>query len=270
MARERNARRAAELLERPLTARSVIASLLLGRHPPSAPVALLVRWCALFGISDSSARVALSRMVERGELEARRGTYELAGRVRARQGDQDFALAPALRDWDGGWRMAVVGDGPRAATDRIALRAALTRSRMVPLRDAAWVRPDNLGAGAVGTADAAVVAAQCTSWIARPAGPREEAAVRDEVLRRFAVAEHERRGRLLLDHLRAATDGLPSTEALAGAFVAGAAVAQHLRRDPLLPAELLPGGWHGGDLRTAYQGYLRAFSPAVAAWARGG
>ena len=72
---------AADLLERPLTARSVVLSLLLGRHPPRAPVALLVRWCAMFGISTTATRVALSRMVERGELTATDATYELAGRL---------------------------------------------------------------------------------------------------------------------------------------------------------------------------------------------
>ena len=81
------------LLERPLSARSVMASLLLGRTPPAAPVADLVRWCALFGISENAARVALSRMVERGELTVDDSTYALAGRLLERQVEQDSALA---------------------------------------------------------------------------------------------------------------------------------------------------------------------------------
>ena len=76
----------------PLTARSIIASLLLGMHPPRLASSRLVRWCSLFGISEGTARVALSRMVERGELTAEAGVYELAGAVRRRQSAQDWAL----------------------------------------------------------------------------------------------------------------------------------------------------------------------------------
>ena len=47
----------------PLTARSVLASALLGMDPPELPVSQLVRLTGLFGISENRARVALSRMV---------------------------------------------------------------------------------------------------------------------------------------------------------------------------------------------------------------
>ena len=50
----------------PLTARSVLASALLGMDPPELPVAQLVRLTGLFGISENRARVALSRMVAGG------------------------------------------------------------------------------------------------------------------------------------------------------------------------------------------------------------
>jgi phenylacetic acid degradation operon negative regulatory protein len=49
----------------------------------------------------------------------------------------------------------------------------------------------------------------------------------------------------------------------------GAAAAQYLRRDPVLPAELLPVRWPGEDLRRAYAAYRRAFGPAVADWLSG-
>ena len=40
-----------EPLLRPLSPRSVIASLLLGMHPPRLSSARLVQWCAVFGVS---------------------------------------------------------------------------------------------------------------------------------------------------------------------------------------------------------------------------
>ncbi len=56
------------------------------------------------------------------------------------------------------------------------------------------------------------------------------------------------------------------TEVLAEGFVTGAAALQHVRRDPLLPAELLPGSWPGERLRTAYETYRVTYGDAVAAW----
>lgn len=51
---------------RPFTARSVLASALLGEDPPELPVAHLVHLAGLFGVSENRARVALSRMVASG------------------------------------------------------------------------------------------------------------------------------------------------------------------------------------------------------------
>jgi phenylacetic acid degradation operon negative regulatory protein len=51
----------------PLTARSVLASVLLGTDPPWLPTPLLVRTSALFGICEGSTRSALSRLVAAGD-----------------------------------------------------------------------------------------------------------------------------------------------------------------------------------------------------------
>ncbi len=68
----------------PLTARSVLASALLGEDPPELPVAHLVHLAGLFGINENRARVALSRMVAAGEVDHRRGRPLPAGRPPAR------------------------------------------------------------------------------------------------------------------------------------------------------------------------------------------
>jgi DNA-binding transcriptional regulator PaaX len=71
----------------PLTARSVLASALLGMDPPELPVAQLVRLTGLFGISENRARVALSRMVAGGEATSDgTGLYRLAGHLAAAVG----------------------------------------------------------------------------------------------------------------------------------------------------------------------------------------
>ncbi|HKY75862.1 MAG TPA: PaaX domain-containing protein, C- domain protein, partial [Acidimicrobiia bacterium] len=65
----------------PLTARSVLASVLLGTEPPWLPTRLLVRTAELFGIADGTARVALSRMASAGEAVPEGGGYRLVGRL---------------------------------------------------------------------------------------------------------------------------------------------------------------------------------------------
>jgi phenylacetic acid degradation operon negative regulatory protein len=259
----RNTTRDSALLERPLTARSLVLSLLLGRHPPAAPVALLVRWCALFGVSGTAARVALSRMVERGEVSANEAVYELTGRMRRRQEAQEFALAPTTGHWDGGWSFAIVAGTERSAADRAALRAAMAQVRRAELREGVWCRPDNVPDSASPADATAVVATQCTSW--RGAVPDEPA--RDVAARLFAPAAWADRGRGLLERLTAVTDRLDDGTLTEG-FVVGAAAAQHLRRDPLLPAELLPARWPGEELRAAYVTYVGRFGDVVAAWAQ--
>src|SRR5437764_12643413 len=109
--------------DRPLGARSLVASLLLRSEPPRMKGARLVQWCGLFGVAEGTTRVALSRMVERGELRARDGVYVLAGRVQSRRVAQDWSIDPVLSAWRGGaWRVAGVAPGPRAAPERAALR----------------------------------------------------------------------------------------------------------------------------------------------------
>jgi phenylacetic acid degradation operon negative regulatory protein len=255
------------LLERPLGARSVIGSLLLGVHPPRLPGARLVEWCTRFGIAEGTARVALSRMVDRGELSAAGGVYELAGRVRELQPAQDWSLDPKPRRWRGGWRFAVVdGGGARDAAARGALRHAMRRLRFAELRPGVWTRPDNLPEESA-PADAWTTArSQCTWWAATP--DDDPAALAERL---FAPDEWATRARAVSQRVGALTDDLEAGHdaALAAGFVAGAAALQHARRDPILPVELLPADWPGPALRAAYARFQRAFSSTLAATLRG-
>ena len=70
----------------PLTARSVVASVLLGTEPPVMSAGALVQSATLFGLAEGAVRTAMSRMVAKGELSKRSdGRYELAGHLVARQ-----------------------------------------------------------------------------------------------------------------------------------------------------------------------------------------
>jgi phenylacetic acid degradation operon negative regulatory protein len=254
-----------QLLARPLSTRSVIASLLLGMRPPALAARRLVQWCALFGITEGTARTALSRMVERGELATADGVYELAGRIRRRQPAQEWSMAPALRAWDGEWLLGIVTPGARSAEDRTALRDAVRRLRMAELREGVWARPDNLPRAAAAVDAWNAADAQCAWWTSRPDA--------DAVVlarRLFHPATWATRARVLQRRLTESTAALDPAigDGIADAFVVGAAALAHVRADPLLPVELCGSGWPGDALRQAYRDYQVAFDDTARRWFR--
>ena len=253
------------LLDRPLSTRSVIASLLLGMQPPRLAARRLVQWCALFGINEGTARTALSRMVERGELASADGVYELAGRVRRRQPAQDWSLAPELRAWDGEWLMGVVASGARPADDRSALRDSVRRLRMVELREGVWARPDNLPRSAAPVDAWKAADSQCAWWRGRP--DADPVALADRLFDPDAWAT---RARLLTRRLGTSTVALDPEhgDRIVDAFVVGAAALAHVRSDPLLPPELCGSDWPGDALRASYQEYQEAFGATARQWFR--
>jgi phenylacetic acid degradation operon negative regulatory protein len=262
MLRERNTSNPQGLLERPLSARSLIASLLLRTRPPRMRGSRLVQWCGLFGVAEGTARVALSRMVERGELGTRDGVYELAGRVESRKGAQDWSLEPELAPWRGAWRVAVVAPGPRDGSERAALRACMRRLHYASLREGVWTRPDNLPRASAPVESWQIADAQCIWWTGRP---DDDPAELSEAL--FDSAGWSERAEFLSGRLRIVTRALGSgPDALAEGFVTGAAALAHVRADPLLPRELTADTAAGDALRSAYRAYEAAFSDALRTW----
>lgn len=243
----------------PLTARSVIASTLLGVDPPRLPSRVLVRSGELFGIAEGTTRVALSRMVAAGELRSGDGAYHLSGRLLERQARQAVSRAAATTGWDGTWRLAVVTAERRPAAERAELRDAMRDLRMAELREGVWLRPDNLAARALPE-----VAGRCLWLAATPEGPATLAA---SVWDLAGWARHAQRLRTEMDDVFADLDA-GRTDALAPAFVLSAAVLRHFQADPLLPAELLPDGWPGAALRVEYDRYDAAFLAVWRAWFR--
>ena len=238
---------------RPLSARSVIASLLLGRRRPRASAADLVRWCGLFAIAPGTARVGLHRMVAAGEMARNADGYELVGALADRQREQAASLASRTRRWNGEWRLAVVGvTRARSAETRADLRVALHRARLAEWREGVWLRPHNL--------DDLVEDARC-QWL----GVRPDADPVALAADLFAPAQWARTAAGLhrdivevTERLREGDDG-----SLAHSFIAGASALHHIRADPLLPVELLPDEWPGAMLRRAYVTYQRTFAAAA-------
>lgn len=224
---------------RPVSARSALLSMLLGAHPPAMAARELVAAVGLVGVAESAARAALSRMVAAGDLLRDGTTYALAPRLLARQRRQDAAVDPETRPWDGRWEIAVITATGRDPADRAALRAELSALRMAELREGVWLRPHNLPRPWPAALDEAALRLS--------ADPDRDP--RDLAGDLWDLPAWSTRARALL----AAAD----TDDPATRFAAVAMSVRHLLTDPVLPAELLPPDWPGGDLRARYADYRR-------------
>ena len=222
----------------PLSARSVVLSLLLGTHPPELPVKELVRAVEPFGVGGSTLRAALSRMVAAGDLRRTDAVYRLSDRLLARQRRQDEAVQARTRAWDGDWEMVVITVTGRGPAERAELRTRLTALRLAELREGVWLRPANLSRP---LPDDLEQVGQ--SYTARPDRPAPELAAQLWPLDTWAATARSLLARVAEAHRPA------------DRFAAFAAVVRHLLADPVLPPELLPEGWPGARLRAAYAAY---------------
>jgi phenylacetic acid degradation operon negative regulatory protein len=236
---------------RPLSARSVIASTLLGTVPPRLPGRLLVALADQFAITEGTTRVALSRMVERGELVNDDGTYCLAGDLLARHHRQEEGLRPATRPWDGGWTLHVVDGRSRTSADRSALRRAFGHLRVFEQREGVWLRPDNLDPDRL-PVQRGIVEAQTHRYVAHPEDDPNLLAAQLFDLGGWAerAAQLERE----MEATAAALDRV-GPEALAPGFVLSAEVLRHLLTDPLFPPVLWPPDRPAERLRHHYGTY---------------
>lgn len=243
-------------LVRPLSARSLIASALLGSHPPALPGRLLVAMAERFGISGGTARVALSRMVDRGELTNDDGTYRLSGDLLERQERQDRSrqTGPAL--WDGTWEQAIVTAAGRSSAERAELRRSLTTLGLGERREGVWMRPANLDPERQPSAQA--IAGRQVEWfLLAPIDPARSRPLAADLfdLDRWATtatamvsAMNDARSRLDTDD-----------DAVVSGFNLASAALRHLVHDPRLPAELAPPIWPADDLRVAYEDFEAAY-----------
>jgi phenylacetic acid degradation operon negative regulatory protein len=206
----------------------------------------------MFGISEGTVRVALTRMVTTGELETNGdGRYELIGHLRKRQTRQDQSrTGVAEGNWDGDWEMGIVDSAEaRSAVLRAELRTALKRLRLGELREGVWLRPNNLDPKRL--PEDRMFADESARWFT--AQPTDAI---DTTQRLWELAGWNKTANSLFDELRTETKTLTRAVAdqdLARAFTLSATVLRHFQADPLLPLQLLPKHWAGQKLREQFE-----------------
>lgn len=243
-----------------LSARSVVASTLLGTVPPRLPGRVLVAFAAEFGITDGTTRTAMSRMVDRGELlRSEDGVYELTGELRRRHERQQSGLRPEPTAWDGSWELHIVSPGPRPAPERAALRRHMADLGLWEHRDGVWMRPANLPADRAPAART-IVAEQAVAFVARP-----EHHVTHLLADLVDLDTWAATARSVVERLEQEKD--PGAD-LASGFLLAAEALRHLVTDPVLPAELAPDDWPAEQLRAAYTTYFGRYQADLSTFFR--
>jgi phenylacetic acid degradation operon negative regulatory protein len=118
------------------------------RRTEPLPSAALVALLAEFGVSDSAARAALSRLTRNGLLitskHGRRtvvGLTERAARILDDGGQQIFSFGTSSQPWDGCWSLVAFSIPERNRAARDSLRKQLRWLGFAPLYDGLWVSP---------------------------------------------------------------------------------------------------------------------------------
>lgn len=224
------------------------------------PSAALVALLGEFGVSEVSARTALSRMARRGLLEVERTGrprgYALTDRAtEALQRGVRRAMSFGAREahWSGRWTIASFSVAEERRALRHTLRTRLTWLGFAPLYDGLWVCPHDRAAEAtralceLGVPTATVFRAEVVDGSPAAGDPIQAwdlGAVRrvyDELLDRYIPVR---------DRLRAGEIG--PTEALVARTAFMDAWRGLPSLDPDLPAALLPAGWPRQRTRTLF------------------
>jgi phenylacetic acid degradation operon negative regulatory protein len=204
----------------------------------------------LFGISEGTTRVALSRLTADGDVVADGGYYRLSMRLIDRQNIQDETVRPSTKSWRGAWELAVADPAIQNSADRARLGAGMARLRLAELRPGVWLRPDNLTREWPES-----VADQAWRFESRSNFAKQNASGLVSGL--WDLAGWAATAEILIRTLA-------STREAAARFELAAAIVRHLRHDPILPQSLLPDRWPGGRLRAVYSAYRRELGQLIA------
>lgn len=204
--------------------------------------------CRLFGVSESSTRVALARLSAEGLIETReRGVYQLT--PHARQMAEDVRgwrhSLKQLKAWKGDW--IGVQTGHLGRSDRAMLRRrerALELSGFRELARGLHLRPDNLRGGVAAVRERLHhrgLEAEAMVFGIRDLDDQRDARARGLWDVKQEIEGYRRTRKELTDWLKRAP-GLEPEEAARESFVIGDRAIRQMVFDPLLPEQLTDPG----------------------------
>jgi len=236
-----------------------------GRSEPF-PSAAMVNLLGDFGVSDVSARAALSRMQKHGLLVSSRSgrntAYVLTPRAvtvlqeglrRLQQFGQDAG------PWDGRWRLVALTTPENQRSLRDAVRGRLRWLGFAALNDGVWVSPHDRHAAALaaldelGISNATLLTARVAATGPHTKDPRDAWDLTElaQEYREFIRENQAMRASL------ARAEFTPA-EALVERTRLGDRWLDFARSDPDLPTELLPADWPRAQARVEFHATHRA------------
>ncbi|TVZ05841.1 GntR family transcriptional regulator [Trebonia kvetii] len=232
------------------------------------PSAAIVALLAEFGVSDSAARAALSRLTRNGLLVTSRSGRRTFVQLSARAADvlndgarRIFTFGATPAPWDGMWSLVAFSIPEQYRSARDELRKALRWLGFAPLYDGLWVSPRDHAGDVIGQLnDLGIATATAFRATALPlpgggavgAGPVSDIPARAWDLDglRAAYQEFVEFAGLLRDQTEAGR--ISSSDAL----IARTRVMNEWRAfpalDPDLPDELLPPAWPRASAREQF------------------
>jgi phenylacetic acid degradation operon negative regulatory protein len=232
------------------------------------PSAAIVALLAEFGVSDSAARAALSRLTRNGLLVTSRGGRRTYVQLSDRAADilddgarRIFSFGGRPSPWDGMWSLVAFSIPEEHRSARDELRKALRWLGFAPLYDGLWVSPRDHADQVIGRlADLGISTATAFRATALPlpgGSPVGAAAAPDISARAWDLSGLQERydafntfAGLLRDQTEA------GRISIADALVARTRVMDEWRAfpalDPDLPDELLPATWPRGTARELF------------------
>ena len=220
---------------------------------PVAPVPMraLTQLLDVFGVGESTSRVALSRMRREGWFttyrDGRQTSYALTARsIRMLDEGRARIFDRGRDDWDGNWRMVIYAVPEESRAERDRVRRTLTWHGFGPLAAATWISPHPR----LDTVRGALADLSATRMELLESRSLSRAADREMAFRCWDL---ESLGRDYIELISAYQQlpapaelaVLPGADALRRQVELVASYRALPFRDPDLPAALLPEGWPG-------------------------
>ena len=232
------------------------------------PSAAIVALLAEFGVSDSAARAALSRLTRNGLLVTSRGGRRTYVQLSDRAADilddgarRIFSFGGRPSPWDGMWSLVAFSIPEEHRSARDELRKALRWLGFAPLYDGLWVSPRDHADEVIGRlADLGISTATAFRATALPlpgGRPVGAAAAPDISARAWDLSGLQERYDAFNTFAGLLRDQTESGRiSIADALVARTRVMDEWRAfpalDPDLPDELLPATWPRGTARELF------------------
>ena len=251
----------AEFRSRPtLSAGSLITTVLGDAIAPRGGVVWLgslIRAMAPFGVNERLVRTSVYRLAQDGWLESeqigRRSYYRLSATGRARFAQATHRIyGDPVRDWDGKWCLVLLAGLGTAAREQVRKEVGWLGFAAMSANVLAHPTPE------MADLDAALARLDAGDDVVVMRGQtvRNEAALRHLAQSGWSLDDIDARYTRFVARFRPVLKALekPGTMTTESAFCLRTLLIQYYRkillRDPHLPEELLPRGWHGA---AAYQ-----------------